>query len=149
MQENATVKSSELYKTYCQWAEQSNLQKHEILSSVIFSKTVAEKFKKVTKNDGKYFVGIGLVTGFVTGFSLDEQNSHVFPSSYNTREENIEKPSQPVTPSLFNENKTPKRLATIANCPTCGGENIGCWPDGTDGYYCLDCNPNFSDEPNF
>ena len=146
VQENAIVKSSELYKVYCRWAEQSNLQKHEILSSVIFSKTVAEKFKKVTKNDGKIFVGIGLVTGLVTGFSFDEQKHNVFSSSSPTREKNIENPPQPVTPSLFTKNKAPKRLSTMGSCPDCGGDNIGLWPDGTEGYFCLDCFPDFNEE---
>ena len=146
---NAITQSSELYKEYLNWAENSHLQKYEIISRVIFSREVEKKYKKVVKNNGKFFVGIGLVTGFVTGFSFDEQKTNVFPSSSPTREKNMENSSQPVTPSLFSKNKAPKRLATMGNCPDCGSDNIGVWPDGTPGYYCLDCYPNFNEEQNF
>jgi phage/plasmid-associated DNA primase len=146
---NAMTQSSEIYKDYLSWADNNHLQKYEIMSSVIFSREVEKKYKKVAKNNGKFFVGIGKVTGFVTGFSLDDKNSNVFPSSVTYTRENIEKPSQPVTPSLFTKNSTPKKLTTMGNCPDCGSDNIGVWPDGTPGYYCLDCYPNFSDEPNF
>jgi len=40
----------------------------------------------------------------------------------------------------------PKRLENLDPCPTCGSENIGVWPDGSAGYYCVDCFPNFNDE---
>jgi len=44
------------------------------------------------------------------------------------------------------EVKAPKRLLFIDSCPDCGSENIGAWPDGTPGYYCMDCFPTFNQE---
>jgi hypothetical protein len=39
--------------------------------------------------------------------------------------------------------KAPKRLQTLDSCPDCGGENLGVWTDGSLGYYCTDCYPEF------
>ena len=41
----------------------------------------------------------------------------------------------------------PTRLETLSDiCPDCGGNYLAPWPDGTAGYYCADCYPNFNNE---
>jgi hypothetical protein len=110
---------------------------------------VKGKYPKVHEKDGNYFVGIGLVTDLVTDIRHKAENSPLISSSIYSREINSKNPSQPVNPSLFEKSNIPKRLETLDPCPTCGSENIGVWPDESTGYYCLDCYPNFSDEPNF
>ena len=141
--------SSALYKVYTTWAESSNLQKREILSFIAFSKILKGKYPKVHEETGNYFVGIGLLTGLLTDFSLAEKKVPLNFSSISSRSINSKNPSVTVIPSATSKNdknKVPKRLETLDPCPTCGGENIGVWPDGTPGYYCLDCFPNFNEE---
>jgi putative DNA primase/helicase len=135
--------SSELYKSYTTWADNSNLQKRETLSFITFSKVVKGKYPKVHEKDGNYFVGIGLVTGLVTGFSLNDKNLPLISSCISSCEDKRENPSQPVNPSTSDKNKAPKRLTTVDFCPDCGGNNIAVWPDATGGYFCEDCNPCF------
>ena len=66
--------------------------------------------------------------------------------SKNEMGKNPANPDNPDKKQLTLLTDTPKRLETLENCPDCGSENIGAWPDGTDGYYCMDCNPNFNQE---
>jgi putative DNA primase/helicase len=138
--------SSELYKSYTTWADGSNLQKRETLSFITFSKVLKGKYPKVHEETGNYFVGIGLLTGLLTGFSLDDKKSPLISSYISSCKDNRENPSEPVNPSATEKTKVPKRLTTVDPCPDCGSDNIGVWPDGTAGYYCLDCSPNFNQE---
>ena len=64
-------------------------------------------------------------------------------------EKNPDNPANPAKNQLTLLTNIPKRLETVDFCPDCGGENIGVWPNESAGYYCLDCYPNFNDEPNF
>jgi len=150
---NIMTLSSELYKSYTTWAERSNLQKREIFSSITFSKVLKDKYQKTHQEGGNYFVGIGLLTDLLTDFRHDTTKTNVISSSISSRDASSKNPSEPVnpsaTPSFFDKVKAPKRLTTTDNCPDCGSGNIGVWPDGTEGYYCLDCFPDFlNDEPN-
>jgi putative DNA primase/helicase len=61
-------------------------------------------------------------------------------------EKNTDNPDNPDKKQLHLLTNAPKRLKSLDNCPDCGSENIGAWPDGSDGYYCMDCFPNFNEE---
>ena len=140
------ILSSLLYKVYLWWAEKSNLQKHEILSSVKFVARVKEKYKKVHEKDGNYFVELGFVTGLVTGFELTKLNYNVFRAVESPTRENMENPSQPVIPSLFSDEKNPTIINSLDDvCPACGSSDLGMLPDGS-GYYCTVCYPDSDEE---
>jgi len=44
------------------------------------------------------------------------------------------------------EAKKPKRLENLDPCPTCGSDYLAPWPDGSSGYFCKDCYPDFDKE---
>jgi len=143
--------SSALYKIYITWADGSGLQKREILSSTTFSKILKGKYQKIHDETGNYFVGIEPLTGLLTGFSLEVKKVPLISSCISSCKSNGEKPSEPVNPSanpsFFDKVKTPQRLETLNEiCPECFGTYLAPWPDGTAGFYCADCYPNFNNE---
>lgn len=55
--EGVTVKSSVLYAAYAQWSEANNEYK---MSNTRFGIEVSKRFEKISRPDGKHYVGIGL-----------------------------------------------------------------------------------------
>ena len=145
-----TVEVAKTYTTFSEWST-VNGDKY-FLGKRKFNERMSEKgFVKLPGAGNKLvWRGLRLLTDdekvktvtLVTeksGSSLHEDNQLKLPEKEVTK----------ITKITTAEAKVPKRLETLDLCPTCGGENIGVWPDGTEGYYCLDCFPDFlNDEPN-
>ena len=147
-QASATCFKSELYKAYEKWCD-DNGDKYA-LGKKTFNARIAEKGffggDRGTSNKPMWR-GLRLLTD-------DEKVTLVTKNTQSSLHEDIQlilpdKTVTKVTLVTTSEAKVPKRLETLdENCPICGGDNIGVWPDGTPGYYCLDCFPNFNEGVN-
>ena len=159
-QPSETCFKSELYKAYEKWCD-DNGDKYA-LGKKTFNTRITEKgfISDRGGHNKPIWHGLRLLTddekSSVTNVTNDKvtnvTNVTENPVTSSSRDNQLKLPENSVTkvdkitPS---DVKSPKRLLSIDPCPVCGGENIGVWPDGTPGYYCLDCYPNFNEEPNF
>jgi putative DNA primase/helicase len=97
---NATVKASELYSVYRDWATGEGIREKdkEYLTSTKFGKRIHQKYKGVHMKDGTYYHGIGLSgDGLVTGFEPNITQNDVFAISTPREEKTLKVPSQPIT----------------------------------------------------
>ncbi|MBI2859183.1 MAG: bifunctional DNA primase/polymerase [Chloroflexi bacterium] len=100
----AVTKSSDLYKAYVKWADDLNLRGRERLTMTGFGRRMKEQYQRLTPRDGTYYQGIGLKScgGFdqnAVGFTPDTPKMQVIPQCNDYREETIENPPQPTTPT--------------------------------------------------
>ena len=102
---NAFTKASELYKAYSSWAIDQGLREKERMSNTFFGKRLKSKYAKKDKNDGAYYLGIGLkVVGLVVGSEYDVSENNVFSQQNELTRENIEKSPLPTTPTTNGDN---------------------------------------------
>ena len=97
---NATVKASELYSAYKDWATGEGIREKdkEYLTSTKFGKRIHQKYEGVHMRDGAYYHGIGLsCDGLVTGFESNIIQNDVFAISTSREEKTLKVPSQPIT----------------------------------------------------
>jgi len=84
----ASVKASEFYTEYKNWAEGEGLQGREVLSSTAFGRRMGERYSKVKARNSNFYSGIGLVSGgFVEGFEANVTENDVFPIYNDSRVE--------------------------------------------------------------
>jgi putative DNA primase/helicase len=88
-----TVKATELYKKYLQWADETGLREREKLSNNAFGRRMGQKFMKVHNARGTVYQGIGLVTDSMTDFEPMTQKFNVLANSLTHMEEKLENPS--------------------------------------------------------
>jgi putative DNA primase/helicase len=151
IQPTAKCIKAELYVAYEKWCDENG--DRYSLGKKTFNSRIAEKgFVSDRGGHNKpIWCGLRLLTAEerenVTSVTNVTQNTQ---SMYH--EENGKKDSGKTVTNVdkvtSSDVKAPKRLLFIDSCPDCGSENIGVWPDGSAGFYCLDCFPTFNQEAN-
>lgn len=62
--EGYEVRAKPLYNAYCDWAVENQLKPRETLSNQLFGRIASERFNKVHRKTGSYYLGIGLRTDY-------------------------------------------------------------------------------------
>jgi putative DNA primase/helicase len=129
----ATIKASELYSTYKQWAETEGMGQREVLSSTAFGRRMRERFSKERKSGMVYYHGIGLSGQLQDSFEANDTGSNVFPiyntSRVETRKTILNYPAEakkggnyPAIP--------PDDIGELPDCPACGRNEWTYSPSG-------------------
>jgi len=112
----ATVKASELYKTYKSWTESEGMREHEVLTSTAFGRRIHERYQKEKRGGTVYYHGIGLPGQLQDGFETNVTENDVFPicndSRVITRKTVLNRPDE----AKNGENRPDE----LPDCPKCG-----------------------------
>lgn len=128
----ATVQSSTLYRAYLAWCDDQGYREKEKMTANAFGRKMGQKFKKIHKEHGTTYMGVGLETdGFLTDFDSKEKNYMLISHAYPRMEVKREMGSDSVIPSVLGQLSYPE-----SPCPVCGGD----WAlDEHLKYYCPSC----------
>lgn len=128
----AQVKASSLYKAYINWCGEQGFKEREQMTSTAFGRRMAQKFKKLHKEDGVFYQGVGLAAdGFLTGFEPNDQKNNVFLNFNSHVGNKSENPSEPVS-----NRKNPSAEDELPDCPDCGNNQ---WSFGAAGELVCPC----------
>ena len=103
---NATVRASELYSEYKQWAESEGLREKdkEYMTSTKFGRTMGDRYRKNRKGGVVYYHGIGLAGQFQDSFVANDTKICVSPYGLPVKEEDkgtiLDYPDYPDRPML-------------------------------------------------
>lgn len=92
--EQARISGREFYKIYKAWAIEEGLHDREILTTTKFGRIMGGKFKKIHKEGGTQYFGVGTVlTGLLTGFEPTENKNMLQNISALHKEKTLKNPS--------------------------------------------------------
>ncbi|MFC1944691.1 primase-like DNA-binding domain-containing protein [Chloroflexota bacterium] len=121
-----TIKASELYSTYKQWAESEGMGQREVLTATSFGRRMRERYPKERKGGTVYYHGIGLSGQLQDSFEANDTGNDIFPIYNNSRV--ITKKTILDYPV---EAKTGENYPTeLPACPDCGKWDWTYYPDG-------------------
>ena len=82
---NATIKASDLYNEYKNWAVEQGMREKEILTSTAFGRRMRDKFSKEKRGGTVYYFGIGLPGQLQDSFEANVTQNDVFPICNDSR----------------------------------------------------------------
>ncbi len=138
----AQAKASNLYKSYTSWAEEQGLQKREVLSNTAFGRKITQKFKKVTRMDATYYLGVALKNGgLMVGSETTEKNNGLNSHGNSLTRDNIKNPPEPtITRKTHHQPKSNNSQPGYPGpCHVCGSEEY--WMNPTGQQICCYCHP--------
>jgi putative DNA primase/helicase len=110
---NATIKASDLYNEYKNWAVEQGMREKEILTSTAFGRRMRDKFSKEKRGGTVYYFGIGLPGQLQDSFVSSIAENDVFPICDASRVKH--------RTTILN---CPDEAKTGQNCPAIGDNHL-------------------------